>query len=80
MPPIACQLHDHYEHVCVFSLTVDILMVDGSRFKGIARDISVVDGQEYLVIQVDEQLQTLQLEKIKRLTYIGRDGMQISVP
>ena len=52
--PINCGLYDYLEIACLYHYDLDILLRDGSSFKGNAQTTQTKDGAEFLIVQLSE--------------------------
>ncbi|MDX1343350.1 MAG: Rho-binding antiterminator [Reinekea sp.] len=72
--PIACDIQDHFEHVCVLTLPVRLTRVGGERIQGIAATLRKVEGDECLVLRVNGGEQAVPLQQVATLRYPHSHG------
>lgn len=67
---ITCNDHDYFEMVCMRHSQVRITTAD-SYFSGIAKDIKISKGEEFLVLDWHNSSQTINLTDITLLEAYG---------
>ncbi len=64
---ISCHQHDYIEIACLYRLRLRVILVDGERIEGRARDTGSRAGREWLQLETGQGLHELDLERIRRL-------------
>ncbi|AWB65832.1 hypothetical protein C2869_04975 [Saccharobesus litoralis] len=68
---ISCDLHDHFEIVCMRRSQVQVTLADGNKQTGQALDIVLENGKEWLKLQTDSELLSINLLDINCLAAIN---------
>lgn len=66
--PIACELHDYIEIVCLYAYRVQLKLRDGQVIEGDAQDtFTSEDKREYLIVNNNGQSQQVELSQLSKL-------------
>ena len=68
---ISCELHDYFEIVCLYHYRIKLTLKTQQVIEGIALDIlTSADKREYLLIQTQEQQQTIELNQLSKMQVV----------
>lgn len=64
---ISCDLHDHFEIVCMRQSTVKVTTKNGTSFEGVANTISQQNQQEQLVLSCGTSIELTDVTTLEAL-------------
>lgn len=68
MKSIECDLHDYFEIACTFNYELEVILLDGGSFVGIARDLGYDQQKnETLFLEGEKQSYEIALIKIRTI-------------
>lgn len=70
--PIACQLYDYIEIACMHQYDLIIRLLTGETVKGTAQTTQIANKEEFLVLKVNSDIQTIRLDKINTLQALNK--------
>ena len=75
--PIACDLHDHFEIVCMRNSNIQLTLMDGQVVEGQALDIATIDKIEFIkLVTHANQIIEIALTNIRTLSAINNRQSQ----
>lgn len=66
---ISCEIHDHFEHVCVLRLPVTLSLKNSDPVSGVIVDLITRNKEEYLILNNDQGKATYALLDVVELVY-----------
>ena len=70
--PIACDLHDHFEIVCMRHSNIQLVLLDSQVVEGQALDIATIDKAEFIKLVTHEnEIIEIALTNIQTLSAIN---------
>ncbi len=67
---MSCQVHDHFEHVCVLALPVNLHLKTGDGVAGRVVDLGVENGEDWILLEAESGRQRFMVSQIRRLEYV----------
>jgi len=72
--PIACQLYDHIEIVCMDSYHVVVSLHDGSTLAGQAITTENKSDGEYLILKTEDGNKAIRLDRLEKLDVVSENA------
>lgn len=76
---VSCDIHDHFEHICVLRLPVRLTLTDGREIEGRAQDLLRREGQEALALVQSSGTTAILFNEIAALKY-PQPGQSATAP